>query len=59
MRQLKGKVKESKKERRERREDNVKNKGRIITIVVPILVGIMALIIAYVYLHSRPKETTK
>lgn len=55
MRQLKGKVKESHREKRERREDFLKQKNRLFTIVLPTLAVICALIVAYVYINSRPK----
>ena len=55
MRQLKGKVKENKKQKKERREDFVKQRDRVFTVVLPTLAVIAALIVAYVFLHSRPK----
>jgi len=56
MKQLKGKVKESHKEKRERREDFSKQKERLFTIVLPTLLAIWAMIAAYVYFNSRPKN---
>jgi len=56
MKQLKGKVKESHKEKRERREDFSKQKQRLYTIVLPTLLAIWAMIAAYVYFNSRPKN---
>jgi len=56
MKQLKGKVKESHKEKRERREDFSKQKDRLFTIVLPTLLAICALIAAYVYFNTRPKN---
>jgi cell division septal protein FtsQ len=56
MRQLKGKVKESHKEKRERREDFSKQKERVFTIVLPTLIAVCVLIAAYVYFNSRPKS---
>jgi len=55
MKQLKGKVKESHREKRERREDFSKQKQRLFTIVLPTLLAISAMIAAYVYFNSRPK----
>jgi cell division septal protein FtsQ len=54
MRQLKGKVKETPKQKRERREDFQKQKSRVLSIVLPTLGVICALIVAYVYFQSRP-----
>jgi len=58
MRQLKGKVKETPKQKRERREDFQKQKQRVFTIVLPTIGAICALIFAYVYFQSRPKAVT-
>lgn len=58
MRQLKGKVKESHKEKHERREDFMQQKRRVFKIVLPVLAVIWGIIIAYVYYYSRPKEKT-
>ena len=52
MRQLKGKVKESRKEKRERKQDNLANKERLWTVVLPTLLGAVALIAAYVYFNT-------
>lgn len=54
MRQLKGKVKENKKQKKERKDDFVKQRERVFTVVLPTLAVIAALIIAYVFLNSRP-----
>jgi len=54
MKQLKGKVKETHKEKRERREDFSKQRERLFTIVVPTLLAISAMITAYVYFNCRP-----
>ena len=55
MRQLKGKVKENKKQKKERKEDFVKQRDRVFTVVLPTLMVIFAIIVAYVFLNSRPK----
>jgi len=57
MRQLKGKVKETPKQKRERREDFMKQKDRVFTIVLPTLGALAALIVAYIYFQSRPSLT--
>lgn len=54
MRQLKGKVKETRKQKKERREENAKIQQQIHSIVLPVLGAIVLLIGAYVYLKSRP-----
>jgi len=56
MKQLKGKVKETHKEKHQRREDFSKQKERLFTIVLPTLLAISAVIAAYVYFNSRPKN---
>ncbi|KAL8578369.1 hypothetical protein ACOMHN_031743 [Nucella lapillus] len=55
MRQLKGKVNESRKERRDRKQDNMANKQNIIKIVLPVLAVLASLIVGFVYLQTRPK----
>ena len=56
MRQLKQKVKkETPKQKRERREDFAKQRERLLTIVVPTLVTLAVVIVAFVYFQSRPK----
>jgi len=56
MKQLKGKVKETHKEKRERREDFSKQRERLFTIVLPTLLAISAIIAAYVYFNTRPQN---
>lgn len=53
MRQLKGKVKETRKEKRERKHDNLKNKEKLWTVVIPVFVTISVLIAAYVLLSTK------
>lgn len=53
MRQLKGKVKETKKEKRERKADNLKNKDKVWTVVLPVILTISVIIIAYVLLSTK------
>lgn len=55
MRQLKGgKREESRKEKKERRELNREIKNQFTTIVLPTLGAIALLIVAFVYLKTRP-----
>ena len=53
MRQLKGKVKETRKEKRERKQENLKNKEKLWTIVIPVMVTISIVIAAYVLLSTH------
>ncbi|XP_065360251.1 single-pass membrane and coiled-coil domain-containing protein 4 homolog [Calliphora vicina] len=54
MRQLKGKVKENRKQRKERKLENVEIQNQMKTVVLPIM-GVLALIIvAFVYVKTRP-----
>ncbi|XP_046392690.1 single-pass membrane and coiled-coil domain-containing protein 4 homolog [Ischnura elegans] len=57
MRQLKGKVKETNKQKKERKKDFIENKKRVFTIAIPTIVAVFLLIVAYVYVKTRPKET--
>ena len=54
MRQLKGKVKETRREKRERKQDNVANKERLWTVVLPTVIGLVLLIASYVYINTHP-----
>ncbi|XP_073844049.1 single-pass membrane and coiled-coil domain-containing protein 4 homolog [Musca autumnalis] len=54
MRQLKGKVKETRKQKKERKMENVAIHNQVKTVVLPV-VGVFALIIiAFVYIKTRP-----
>ncbi|XP_061388972.1 single-pass membrane and coiled-coil domain-containing protein 4 homolog [Musca vetustissima] len=54
MRQLKGKVKETRKQKKERKMENVAIHNQVKTVVLPVL-GVFALIIiAFVYIKTRP-----
>ncbi|XP_033208874.1 single-pass membrane and coiled-coil domain-containing protein 4-like isoform X2 [Belonocnema kinseyi] len=55
MRQLKGKTKETSKQKKERKKEFVENKQRVFSVVLPTLAAIAALIAAYVYIKTRPK----
>lgn len=59
MRQLKGKTKETAKQRKERKKDFIDNKKNVFTIVLPTLGAIFLFIVAYVYLKSRPKAVAE
>lgn len=54
MRQLKGKVKETRKQRKERRFDNLMIQNQLKTIVLPVLGALAFIIVAFVYVKTRP-----
>ena len=54
--QLKGKVKESGKEKRQRKKEFAATKKQIYTIVIPTLIAIFIFIIVYVYIKTRYKQ---
>ncbi|KAM8708730.1 hypothetical protein ACLKA7_015663 [Drosophila subpalustris] len=54
MRQLKGKVKETRKQKKERKMENVQMREKIGTIVLPALGAIALMIVAFIYLKTRP-----
>lgn len=56
MRQLKGKVKESPREKKERKKEFRENKEKALTVALPVFVGLFALIALLVYFKTRPKE---
>ncbi|XP_059487149.1 single-pass membrane and coiled-coil domain-containing protein 4 homolog [Neocloeon triangulifer] len=55
MRQLKGKVKETNKQKKERKKEFMENKEKVFTIVVPVVAGLFMLLVAYVYFKTRPR----
>lgn len=55
MRQLKGKVKENKKEKRERKKENIESKKMALTFAIPALVVIAMIVGLIVYAGTRPK----
>ncbi|EDV97294.1 single-pass membrane and coiled-coil domain-containing protein 4 homolog [Drosophila grimshawi] len=54
MRQLKGSVKETRKQKKERKLENAQNQAKIGTIVLPALGAIAMLIVAFIYMKTRP-----
>ncbi|KAH8405447.1 hypothetical protein KR215_006969 [Drosophila sulfurigaster] len=54
MRQLKGKVKETRKQKKERKLENAEIQAKMGTIVLPALGVIAIIIVAFVYLKTRP-----
>ncbi|XP_076685917.1 single-pass membrane and coiled-coil domain-containing protein 4-like [Andrena cerasifolii] len=55
MRQLRGKTKETNKQKKERKKEFMENKQRVFTVVLPTIVAIFVVIAAYVYTKTRPK----
>lgn len=56
MRQLKGKVKETRKQKKERKLQNLKIHNQMKTIVLPAIGALALLVIAFVYFKTRPVE---
>lgn len=56
MRQLKGQVKENKKQKLERRKENIENQQKLKTLVLPSLGAVAIMIILYVFLKTRPMQ---
>lgn len=55
MRQLKGKTKETNKQKKERKKEFLENKRKVFTVVLPSLAAVFLLIVVYVYLKTKPK----
>lgn len=55
MRQLKGKTKETNKQKKERKKEFMENKQRVFTVVLPTIAAIFVIIAAYIYFKTRPK----
>lgn len=56
MRQLKGKVKESAREKRERKKEFMENKEKLFTIALPTFGVVFLLVGVFIYLSTRPKS---
>lgn len=55
MRQMKGKTKETNKQKKERKKEFLDNKKYVFSLVLPTLAAIFFLIFVYIYLKTRPK----
>ncbi|XP_044736418.1 single-pass membrane and coiled-coil domain-containing protein 4 [Chrysoperla carnea] len=55
MRQLKGKTKETSKQRKERKKEFSKAREHLYSVVLPTLAIVFLSIVVYVYLKTRPK----
>lgn len=57
MKQLKGKPKESSKEKKQRRKEAVEMKRQIYTVVLPAVAVVFCFIVVYIYFKTRPRYT--
>jgi len=55
MRQLKGKVKENAKEKKERKKEFAENRDKAFTIALPFLGALFVFVVVLVYVATRPK----
>lgn len=55
MRQLKGKVKETAKEKKQRKKEFAETQKQVKTIALPTLIAVFLFIAVYVYLKTRPR----
>lgn len=56
MRQLKGKVKESAREKKERKKEFMENKEKVWTVALPALGVVFLLVVVFIYINTRPKN---
>lgn len=56
MRQLKGKVKETAREKKQRKKEFAETQKKVYTVALPTLIAIFLFIAAYVYVKTRPKN---
>lgn len=56
MRQLKGKVKETAKEKKQRKKEFAETQKHLKTIALPTLIVVFVFIAVYVYFKTRPKH---
>lgn len=57
MRQLKGKVKESAREKKLRKKEFAETQKQVLTVALPTLIAVFIFIVAYVYIKTRPKAS--
>lgn len=57
MRQLKGKVKESAREKKQRKKEFAETQKQVLTIALPTIIAVFIFVIAYVYIKTRPKNS--
>jgi len=56
MRQLKGKVKENAKEKKERKKEFAENREKAFSVALPFMGAMFLLIVFLVYVATRPKQ---
>lgn len=56
MRQLKGKTKETAREKRERKQDFLGNKDKMLSVALPAFAGFWILIGVFIYFAVQPKN---
>lgn len=56
MRQMKGKPKESGREKKQRKKDFAKTKQQVFTVAIPTLIAVFFFVAAYVYVKTRPRD---
>lgn len=55
MRQMKGKPKETNKQKKERKKEFLENKKYVFSLVLPTVAAVFFVIFVYIYLKTRPK----
>lgn len=58
MRQLKGKTKESARERKQRKQEFLSNKDKLFSIALPAFVGFWVAVALFLYFNIQPKVPT-
>lgn len=58
MRQLKGKPKETAREKKLRKKEFADTQRQVLTIALPTLIAVFLFIVAYVYVKTRPKAVS-
>lgn len=58
MKQLKGKSKETSREKKQRRKDAMEMKKQVYTVVLPAIAVIFCMIVVYIYFKTRPRNYT-
>lgn len=56
MRQLKGKVKETAREKKQRKKEFAETQKQVYTVALPTVIAVFLFIAAYVYIKTRPKN---
>lgn len=56
MRQLKGKPKETARERRQRKQEFLTNKDKLLSVALPAFAGFWLFVIIFIYFSVKPKS---